>query len=363
MDRMSVFFDERVLEYRIPAGMFDALPSTLLAHQMPQPENSERIDNTRSVLQRGPLRTRLDWHGTHAATDEEVLQFHTAAYLDELKFTDREGGYLSASTHLAAGELDIVRLGAGAAVDAARCVLGGDATIAYALGRPPSHHAQPAVADGYCFLNGVALAALEALNAGCTRVAVIDWDVHHGNGTQEGFYGRDDVLTVSMHMDHGAWGPSHVQTGGIEETGRGAGEGYNINLPLPFGSGDRAYEETFRQCVVPAVTRFNPDIIVLANGQDANQFDPNGRQAVSMAGFFGLATQARSLALDVCDGRIIMTQEGGYNPTYAPMCAYAVAAGLLGMPMELDDPISFYPDNGARADADVAAMLKAHSLL
>ncbi len=362
-DRAAVFFDKRMLAYRIPAGVFDSEPSALLEHQIPQPENPERIDNTRSVLERCPIAARLDWHGITPATDEDLLSFHTPAYLDILKEVDRTGGSVTRSTHLSKGELEAVRLSAGAAIDAAKTVMEGRSRIAYALGRPPSHHAQPDVADGYCFVNGVGLAALEALRAGCERVAVIDWDVHHGNGTQEGFYGRDDVLTISMHMDHGAWGPTHVQTGGVEETGSGAGGGCNINLPLPMGSGDVLYNEVFEHCVVPAVKRFAPDMIVLANGQDANQFDPNGRQCVTMKGFHSLGSKLRWLAGDVSDGRVIVTQEGGYNPSYAPLCAYAVMAGLLGEPLDIADPIAFYPEDAAASQRALETLISVHPLL
>jgi acetoin utilization deacetylase AcuC-like enzyme len=362
-ERIAVFHDARTLGYRMPAGIFDHYASPLLAHQIEQPENPERIANTCSVLAEGPLAERLDWHDPHEASDAELLTFHTAPYLETLKGADREGGYLSRSTHMSKGEMQVVRLSAGCAIDAAHAVLEGRTAIGYAISRPPSHHAQPAIADGYCFVNGVALAALAAREAGCARVAVIDWDVHHGNGTQEGFYGRADILTVSVHMDHGAWGPTHLQTGGVEETGRGAGEGANLNLPLPFGAGDRVYLDLFRRCIAPAVRRFAPDMIVVANGQDANQFDPNGRQCVTMAGFHGLAIQARELA-DACSGgRIIMTQEGGYNPTYAPLCAYAVCAGLLGEPLRIEDPIAFYPDDEAGARDTVDRLIARHPLL
>jgi acetoin utilization deacetylase AcuC-like enzyme len=194
-------------------------------------------------------------------------------------------------------------------------------------------------------------------------VAVVDWDVHHGNGTQEGFYDRDDVLTISMHMDHGAWGPTHVQTGDVDETGKGSGEGYNLNLPLPMGTGDHGYNTAFERCVAPALRKFKPELIFCANGQDANAFDPNGRQCVSMAGFYQMACQLRALAEELCDGKIVITQEGGYNPTYAPYCAHSVAEGLLGLPMKLEDPIAFYPEDVAGGDAAVEALIKRHPLL
>ena len=162
------------------------------------------------------------------------------------------------------GSLDAARAAAGTARAAIDQVMAGEGDVAYALVRPPGHHAAPGVADGYCFLNNTALCAQRARDAGAARVAVIDWNVHHGNGTQEGFYERDDVLTVSLHMDHGAWGPSHPQTGKADEIGRGRGRGFNLNVPLPMGSGDEGYARVFEELVVPAVDNFGPEMIVVA---------------------------------------------------------------------------------------------------
>jgi acetoin utilization deacetylase AcuC-like enzyme len=293
-----------------------------------------------------------------------LLGFHTAAYLAELKEADEAGRWFGRTTYLPAGGMRGVRLAAGAAIEAARDVAAGRERIAYALVRPPFHHAQPDRADGYCFVNGVGLAALAAIDAGCKRVAIIDWDVHHGNGTQEGFYDRDDVLTISLHMDHGSWGAAaHPQTGGVEEIGVRAGEGFNLNLPLTFGAGDHAYALAFERCVEPVVRKFAPDLLVLANGQDANQFDPNGRQMLTMAGFHHLASRLRGLANELSGGRIAVTQEGGYNVAYAPFCAYAVAAGLIGRDLEIPDPLAFYPEDQARAEADIEALIERHPLL
>lgn len=128
------------------------------------------------------------------------------------------------------------------------------------------------------------------------RVAIIDWDAHHGNGTQSGFYDRDDVFTVSLHMDHGPWGPTHPETGGIDERGVGAGRGFNLNLPLPMGAGDSTYLSVFDEIVAPAIRKFAPDLIVIASGVDAGQFDPGGRMLVTAAGFRRLASSALELA-------------------------------------------------------------------
>jgi acetoin utilization deacetylase AcuC-like enzyme len=359
---MKIFYDEKMLLHRIPDGIFDSYPSPLLEKQIEQPEGADRIINTVSVLKRGPLGNRLSWGTPVSATDDELLKFHTEEYLQRLKQADKTGEYFSASTYLAKGALETVRLAAGTVLSALRNVLSGEDLMSYAISRPPNHHAQPNMADGYCFINGIGLAALEAIGQGYKKIAIIDWDVHHGNGTQAGFYNRDDILTISMHMDHGSWGTSHPETGGVKEIGVDAGEGFNINFPLPFGSGDKCYTSVFEQCVVPKVQAFKPDLIILANGQDANQFDPNGRQMVTMAGYYQMACQLRELAHEVCGGKLVMTQEGGYNPTYAPLCAYAVVAGLLEAEMEIKDPIAFYPEDSIRAEGDVRTLQEDHPL-
>lgn len=149
-------------------------------------------------------------------------------------------------------------------------ILDGNGKISYALVRPPGHHAQPTQADGYCFLNNAGLAVELALSSGVSKVAVVDIDVHYGNGTAEGFYGSNRVLTISLHMNHGSWGPSHPQSGTVDEIGEGEGLGYNLNIPLPNGSGNRGYEHAMTELVVPAVEKFEPEMIVLVVGQDSS---------------------------------------------------------------------------------------------
>ncbi len=359
---MKIYYTSEVLGYQLPAGLFDSYPSPLLDKQIDQPEGPDRIRNTVSVLKNSPLADDLQWEHPIPATDSEILTFHTQQHLKNLLRANESGPYLSNSTYLETGGMKYVYLAAGAALCAIRHIIRGDGTLSYAIGRPPNHHAQPDHADGYCFVNGIAMAALEALASGYKKIAIVDWDVHHGNGTQSGFYHRDDVLTISMHMDHGAWGETHLQTGGVNETGVGIGKGFNINLPLPFGSGDHLYTQVFEHCVIPALHDFQPDLIILSNGQDANQFDPNGRQMVTMNGFYQMANRLREAADSLCHGKIMMTQEGGYNPSYAPLCAYAVAAGLMNKPLEIKDPIAFYPDEKSRAMRDFDHLMETHPL-
>jgi len=347
---INVFWHPAVLEHNTGRGFFQRPPSPYLEVTEPHPEGPDRLRNMHSVLQRGPLKPYIQWHAGRSATREELEAFHESKYIDMLEDVDREGGKrLAPTTVMAPGSLDAACIAAGTTLAAMNHLLEGRGHLAYALVRPPGHHAAPAQADGYCFFNNIGVAVEHALKQGVARVAVIDWDVHHGNGTQEGFYDRDDVLTVSMHMDHGAWGPSHPQTGKTDETGRGPGIGFNLNVPLPMGTGDEGYDYAMTELVLPAIKAFAPELLVIAAGQDASQFDPNGRQLLTMAGFRRLGQHARALADTYCNGRLLLVQEGGYALSYAAYCLHATLEGVLGVGPLLDDPIAYLPEDATTA--------------
>lgn len=177
---------------------------------------------------------------------------------------------LCAGTFLKPGSWDAAVQAAGTTISAMKHILDGHGKIAYALVRPPGHHAQPTQADGYCFLNNAGLSVQLALGSGCQKVVVIDIDVHYGNGTAEGFYKSNNVLTISLHMNHGSWGPSHPQSGSVDELGEEQGFGFNMNIPLPNGTSDRGYVHAMTELVVPAVQKFGADMIVLVIGQDSS---------------------------------------------------------------------------------------------
>ncbi|MFY9241262.1 MAG: class II histone deacetylase [Roseovarius sp.] len=363
-DKLDIFFHPDVLSMRTPDGLFDGAPSPLLEVQMTSVEGPDRIANIRSALERGPSADRFEWHTGWHATDDDILSFHTPGYLKSLKEADENGRWFNKSTFLPAGGLKGVRAGAGTILAALDHVLAEDGGIAYALVRPPTHHAAADMADGYCLLNGVAMAALRARAAGLARIAIVDWDVHHGNGTQDAFFDRDDVLFISMHMNHGSWSDeTHPQTGEVDEIGRGAGRGYNLNLPVPFGAGDKVYDGLMTQVVLPALKAFAPDLIIVSNGQDASQFDPNGRNLLSMAGFHQLANRIADSAKELCDGRMLVVQEGGYNPAYTGLCAYATAVGFLGAPLDVPEPLAFYPENPDEVRRTISELIARHPLL
>ena len=352
---LTVFWHPDVLLHDTGEGVFEAPPSSLIGSSEAHPESAPRILNMKSILDRGPLASALEWAPVPLHGEDELELVHTAAYLDDVRRSAAAGGRrFTATTVLGPRSWPALVAAASAAMEAARAASVQPGVPAYALVRPPGHHAQPERADGYCFLNNAALAAETALRAGAERVAIVDIDVHHGNGTQECFWSRPDVLTISLHMPHGSWGPSHPQTGAVSELGVGAGEGFNLNLPLPYGTGDAGYGRAMREVVAPLVTRYEPDVLIGAIGQDASQFDPNGRQTLSMDGFRTIGELLRSLADRCSAGRLALVQEGGYAVTYAAFCLHATLAGALGVPTGIDDPLAYLPDDGGGVSAVLA---------
>ena len=350
-DRLAVYFDPGVLAHQTGEGFFEAAASPYLPLAEIHPENAQRLQNMLAILQQGPIAEAIDWYRGEPAARADLQRFHSEDYLDQLASIPRdESRSLSGTTVFGPNSFDIASLAAGQALAAAEKVYSGENSIAFALVRPPGHHAQPAMADGYCLFNNIAV-AIERLRArGLRRTAVIDWDVHHGNGTQAGYYADPEVLTVSLHMDHGAWGPTHLQTGAVDEVGEGEGLGKNLNIPMPYGAGDQAYLRAFDELAVPLVRRHRPEVLFIAAGQDANQFDPNGRQLLSMDGFYRLGSRARALADECCDGKLVLVQEGGYAISYAAYCLHATLEGVLRRNPGLVDPLAYMQEDTTSLD-------------
>ena len=353
---LAVFWHPDVLLHDPGRGCYEFEASPLMEIDEPHPETADRVVNIRSILIRGDLAAQIEWRDGRHAAREEVGRFHTDDYIETVLAAEdslpiRIDG---SGTVVNVGSVDAAFAAAGTAVEAVDAVLASDNLAAYALVRPPGHHAARSMADGSCIFNNVAIAVEAALDSGCKKVAVIDWDVHHGNGTQSGFYDRADVFTVSLHMPLGSWGPNHPETGEVDEIGTGPGLGFNLNIPLPYGSGDQAYAKAMQELVQPAVTRFGPDLIVVACGQDANQFDPNGRNLLSMRGFRELGAAARKMADELCGGRLLLCQEGGYAITYTAFCMYATAEGVLDVAKPMEDPLAYDASIEKPADAIAA---------
>ena len=316
------------------AGMF--LPA--VGHIQPfehveSPESKRRIRNLMEVT---TLIDNLVLIKPRKATHEEILRYHTADYITRLEAMSTErGGDAGMSTPFAAGGFDIALLSAGGVLAAAEAIVDGKVDNAYALVRPPGHHAEADIGKGFCLLANAVLAIKHVqITRGVGRVAVVDYDVHHGNGTEQAFYENSEVLTISIHQDN-CFPPD---SGAIQDVGRDRGEGYNINVPLPPGSGREAYRAVFERVVRPAVRAFTPDLIVVPSGFDAGGFDPLGRMMLSSQSYRDITAEMKNLAVELCGGRLLFTHEGGYAPVHVPFCANAVIEELCGLKPIAEDP-------------------------
>ena len=270
--------------------------------------------------------------GEERAARAAVLDVHDTAYVDRLERAAARGDGLidSADTPLSAGTLTAAWAAVETILRAADWVVDGEpaggARRAFAAVRPPGHHAERAMAMGFCYFNNVAVAAEHLVGArGLDRVAILDFDVHHGNGTQHLFEERSDVFFASLHQH-----PFYPGTGMASETGRGAGRGATLNVPLAAGGTDGVYEAAFRDRVLPAVREFRPDVLLVSAGFDAWARDPLGGMAVSQDGFRAWGGWLAELADDVCEGRMLSTLEGGYDLRSLPDLVVAYLEGTAG---------------------------------
>ncbi len=271
-----------------------------------------------------------------AATEAQIEAVHTSAHRRriEAEAATGRGDAGDGSSPFGAESYRIALLASGGVATAVDAVLDGAVDNAYALVRPPGHHAMRANGWGFCIFNNVAVAAAHARARGVDRVAIVDLDVHHGNGTEEIFGADPSVLTISIHQD-GAYPPG---SGPIEHTGEDSALGTNLNIPLPPGSGAGAYEAAMEQVVIPALQRFRPGLVIVASGFDANGMDPLARQMLSSDGFRMCARYLRLAAEEVAGGRIVFAHEGGYSPYVVPFCGLAVVEELSGIRTEVEDP-------------------------
>ena len=319
--------------FTMPIG---GMVQPLAAGGIPEnPETKRRLKNLMSVT---GLIDELDVRSAPLATREALERVHPVAYLDEFqRLSDAGGGELGLRVPFARGGYEIAALSAGLSIAAVDAVASGALDNAYALSRPPGHHCLPDYPNGFCLLANIAIAIEAARAAGqVQRVAVVDWDVHHGNGTEGIFYDRDDVLTISLHQE-GNYPPD---SGAIEDRGRGAGEGYNINLPMHAGSGHTAYLHAMDSVVIPALERFKPDMIIVACGYDAAIIDPLARMQATVATFAALTQRIKDAAERLCGGKLVLVHEGGYSEAYVPFCGHATIATLAGSATDAGDPLA-----------------------
>ncbi len=299
-------------------------------------ENPETKRRFRNLLEVSGLLDHLVPLKARPATEDEIARFHTRDYIDRIKtLSAANGGDASQLSPFGAGSFEIAQLSAGGTMAACDAVLTGKVRNAYALVRPCGHHALADAGLGFCLFANVVLAIMHARHVHQVgRIATVDWDVHHGNGTQAAFYSDPSTLTISLHQDN-LFPPD---SGGLAETGEGRGRGYNINIPLPPGCGNGAYEAAFKRVVIPALHRFKPELIVVPSGFDASGVDPLGRMMVSSDGYRIMTRMLLEAADELCGGRLVMSHEGGYSAMYVPYCGLAVIEELTGIKTPVEDP-------------------------
>jgi len=339
-------------------------PSSLSVQPGEHVENPKTKRRLKNLLDVSGMTDHLVSLKPRYATDDELARVHTRAHIEKIHaMSDAGGGDASVFTPFGQGSYEIAQLAAGGAIVAIEAVLSGKVDNAYALTRPPGHHALPDLGMGFCLFANIPVAIQHARAVhGLGRVAVVDWDVHHGNGTQACFYEDPETLTISIHQDN----LFPADSGGLEERGAAAGLGYNLNIPLPPGCGDGAYLETIRRVVLPALERFRPDLIVVACGYDAGATDPLGRMMVSANGFRQMMGLVKEAAKRLCDGKLLVMHEGGYSATYVPYCGLAVIEELSGHKTAIDDPfgeaLPHYGQMGLQPH-QAAAITRAEALL
>lgn len=304
----------------------------LVAGGLPEaPETKRRLKNLMDVT---GLSDELLLSSAPPASQQDLLRVHPQSYIDTFKKkSDAGGGELGLRTPFGPGAFEIASLSVGLVTQAIELVQTGQVQNAYALSRPPGHHCLPDFPNGFCLFANIAIAIEAAKAKGLgQRFAVVDWDVHHGNGTEAIFLDRDDVLTISIHQDR-CYPPD---TGQVDTVGTGAGEGYNMNIPLPPGCGHLAYLDVIDRLVVPKLINFDADLAIIACGFDASAVDPLARMMCS-AETYRLMTRK---IMDVTDGRLVAAHEGGYSELYVPFCGHSMLEEMSGSTIRSQDPLN-----------------------
>lgn len=270
-------------------------------------ETPARLRAIYDMLDREGLRESMVRIEPRLAEIEELALNHSVSYIDMLK--SMGAGRLDADTVLSERSYETALLAVGGCLNLVDTIMQGEISAGLALVRPPGHHAETGMGMGFCLFNNIAIAARHLLKRHkLKRVAILDWDLHHGNGTQHSFYGDREVLYMSIHQS-----PCYPGTGMLGETGEGEGVGFTLNLPIPAGVGDSGYIKSFEELFIPAMTAYRPDIILVSAGFDSHSFDPLGGMEVSAGGFGEMTSLLIDAADELCRGKVAFFLEGGYS--------------------------------------------------
>lgn len=300
------------------------------------PEHAGRLEAVIRLYKEKGVWEHLFRVAASPATEEQLLRVHTSRHLEVLKSVIQPA-MLEMDTYAVPESYELARLAVGGVLAVVDSVLRGDANNGIAAVRPPGHHATPARAMGFCLLSNIALAARHARAAhALERVAVVDFDVHHGNGTQDALYDDPTVLFMSSHQS-----PLYPGTGAVHEIGRGAGKGFTANAPLPPGVGDAGMQELYEKFLWPLLRRFQPQLILVSAGFDAHWRDPLANLTFSLGGFDYISRELIKMAEEFCSGKIIFVMEGGYDLEVLSHGWLNVANALLGS-SKVSDPIGSF---------------------
>ena len=324
--------------------------SSFTEHDFPRhPEHAGRITAVWEQLSTQGLLDQLQRIAPSSASDEQILAVHSRAHLDRLTAISQQDRTvrIDQDTYALPTSLKVARLAAGAVIEAVGTIAAGHAENALAVVRPPGHHATADWQMGFCLLNNIAIAARQAqVLRQCEKVLIIDYDVHHGNGTQDIFYNDPSIMFVSIHQS-----PFYPGSGALNETGSGAGKGFSLNVPLARGHGDACYKRIFTDVVWPLAERFAPDLMLISAGFDAHWVDPLAGMRLSLAGYDHLTRECLRMAQRLCNGKIVFVMEGGYDLNALAQGWCNIARRLLGIDT-LSDPYGSPPATTSLGDIE-----------